>query len=138
PHRPGCPPPAGSRPRSRIAPVAIRRHRRQLDVEDAALARLGFGPQPATVALDDLVGDRQAQAIACALLGRAQALERLEDAPGIAHVEAAAGVADADPRDGALLAAADVDAHAAVAGVAQGVVQQVPERLLELALIAQG
>ena len=66
------------------------------EVEGRALAGLRLDPDPAAVALDDFLADRQADAGAGILVAGVQALEDQEDAFGVLRVDADAVVADGE------------------------------------------
>src|SRR5207249_5349658 len=62
-------------------------------MERSAFARLAFGPDPATVLVDDALHGGQAQAVPGKLVCAMQAMEHAEEFVPVAHVEADAVVA---------------------------------------------
>src|SRR5580698_9973427 len=88
----------------------IRALRGEGEEERAAFPCLGFGPDPAAVAAQDAVHDRQADAAALEFGRRMQPLERVEQLCRVLHVEPgavvtheedlAAGLPDRSHRDG--------------------------------------
>src|SRR5712664_3783132 len=78
------------------------------EVERCALARLGIGPDPAAVPVDDALDRRQPDPGALILVARVQALESAEELVGVRHVEAGAVVAHIEHRAPVVAEAADL------------------------------
>src|SRR6267378_3713079 len=78
------------------------------EVERGALARLGIGPDPAAVPVDDPLHRRQPDPGALILVARVQALERAKELVGVRHVEAGAIVAHVENRAPVVTEAADL------------------------------
>src|SRR4051812_3656930 len=116
---------------SRISPgSSMRGLPRQGEVEAGTLARRALRPDPAAVARDDTLHDRQAYPRALEFVGTVQALEHAEELVGVARVEADAVVAHPVVRFARLLATADVDARArALRAVLEGVADEVGPHL---------
>src|SRR5881409_1365174 len=99
---------------------------REIEEEGRAVARLGVHPDPAVVAVEDALHDRQADAGASELALVMQALEGTEQAVGIGHVEADAVVGDEAILLAVVLDHADTDHRlVGLAGELPRVLQQV-------------
>ena len=98
------------------------------------MAGLGFDPDVAAMAFDDLLAHGQADAGAGILVASVQALEDLEDAFGVAQINADAVVVDRDDPLGGAALDADVDARrfAAVAELEYGYCAHIGEVDLRL------
>ena len=113
--------------RSSYAPVAWLR---QLHEERRALARRRLGPDASALLLEHLSRDGQTGAGSLELLHAHQAVEQLEDAIVVLHVEADAVVADRQPPSPVEARGRDAQARwVGLAAVLDGVVDQVAQDL---------
>src|SRR5712691_5070686 len=81
------------------------------EVERCALARLGIGPDPAAVPVDDPLHRRQPDPGALILVARVQALESAKQLVGVRHVKAGAVVAHIENRAPIIAKTADLYAR---------------------------
>src|SRR5882672_4950516 len=98
------------------------------EVERGALARLGIGPDPAAVPMDDPLHRRQPDARALILVARVQTLESAEQLVGVRHVEAGAVVAHIENR--APIVAETADLYAWLVRLCREL-PRIPDQVLE-------
>ena len=124
-----------------VAPLVGFERERELEPEGAAETDRALEPHAATHELDELLGDRRAEAGAAEPpgLGLVGLGEALEDPPLVLGRDADAGVADRELQRHRLRSAVharDVERHAAPLGELDGVRQQIDEDLAQVRFVA--
>src|SRR5690606_8770157 len=126
PDRPDCPRPAGS------AAAGFRSSSRKLQEEGRTPADFALGPHPAAHSRDGLSHQGEPDAGARIVLGTMQALENVEDAVMVLHVESDAVVTHPQQNPAVARARTDLDARGgARAAELDGVLEQIAQRQRE-------